>query len=173
MSNRTAFEKVSFEQWILDAHRKNIDELSPEETLQFQEEYASIKLPRRATSHSAGYDIFSTFDFGISQQQDVKLPLGWKIYLKDDEFLMVVPRSGLGFKYYTRLANSVGIIDSDYADNQDNEGHCWIKLRNEGFTHLQIKKGEAIAQAIIVPFRLVDGDSFDGAKRVGGIGSTG
>ena len=172
MSNKTYFEKVSFKQWVWDAYRENVDEVSLEKLEQYKKDYNAIKLPKRATSRSAGYDIFSTFDFGIGQQQDVKIPLGWKVYLKDDEFLMVVPRSGLGFKYYTRLANSTGIIDGDYVDNPDNEGHCWIKLRNEGFIHLQVKEGDAIAQAIIVPFRLVDGDTLEGEKRVGGFGST-
>ena len=129
-------------------------------------------MPKRATSHSAGYDIFSTFDFDITQQQDVKLPLGWKVSLKDDECLMIIPRSGLGFNFYTRLANTIGLIDSDFFNNEKNEGHCWIKIRNEGFTPLSTKRGDAIAQAIIVPFRLVDGDSLEGATRKGGLGST-
>jgi dUTP pyrophosphatase len=172
MKSRTAFEKVSFAQWVEDAHQQTLSEISEDQKNFYWEEYRNINLPRRATSHSAGYDIFSTFDFVLSPQQDIKLPLGWKIYLKEDEFLMVVPRSGLGFKYYTRLANSVGVIDSDYADNKTNEGHCWIKFRNEGNVPFSIKAGEAIAQAIIVPFRLMDDDTYEGATRVGGFGST-
>jgi dUTP pyrophosphatase len=85
---------------------------------------------------------------------------------------MIVPRSGLGFKYYFRLANLVGIIDFDYADNPNNEGHCWIKLRSESSSYLSIDKGEAIAQGIFQKFLLVDGDCFEGAERNGGLGST-
>ena len=172
MASKTFFEKVSFRQWVLDAHRQTLEEVNIEQLKDYEKEYESIKLPKRATSHSAGYDIFSTFDFDITQQQDVKLPLGWKVSLKDDEFLMIVPRSGLGFNFYTRLANTLGIVDCDFYNNEKNEGHCWIKIRNEGLTPLYAKRGDAIAQAIIVPFRLVDGDTLEGATRKGGFGST-
>lgn len=88
------------------------------------------------------------------------------------EMLLLFPRSSLGFKYYCRLANTVGVIDSDYY-NSDNEGHIWVKLRNEGDKAMFIKSGEGICQGVFIPFLLTDNDSFDvGNVRNGGIGST-
>lgn len=131
-----------------------------------------IKLPRRATKGSAGYDCFAPFDIALEPGKDIKVPTGIRAYMKQGEVLMAFPRSGLGFKYYCRLANTVGIIDSDYYYS-DNEGHIFIKLRNEGDKPLIIRQGEAMCQFIFVPFLLADGDSFEnGEKRNGGFGST-
>lgn len=157
------FEKVSEEQWQKDAVKLGI-----------VEQLDALELPVRKTSKSSGYDILSPIDFILYPKQEILLPLGFKVYMLDDEFLGVYPRSKLGFKYYFRLANTVGIIDSDYYDNIDNEGHCFAKMRNESETELLIiKKGEGIAQAIFQKFLLVDGDNFTtGNIREGGIGST-
>lgn len=131
-----------------------------------------IKLPKRSTKESAGYDVFSPFDIFLKSCEEIKIPTGIKSYMRKGEVLLVFPRSGLGFKYYTRLANTVGVIDSDYYYS-DNEGHIWVKLRNEGEGELFIRKGEAFCQAIFIPFLLVDGDNFDeGDNRNGGFGST-
>lgn len=131
-----------------------------------------IKLPRRATKGSAGYDCFAPIDIALEPGKDIKVPTGIRAYMKQGEVLMAFPRSGLGFKYYCRLANTVGIIDSDYYYS-DNEGHIFIKLRNEGDKPLIIRQGEAMCQFIFVPFLLADGDSFEnGEKRNGGFGST-
>lgn len=131
-----------------------------------------IKLPHRATKGSAGYDCFAPFDITLEPGNDVKVPTGIRAYMKKGEVLMAFPRSGLGFKYYCRLANTVGIIDSDYYYS-DNEGHIFVKLRNEGDKPLVIRQGEAMCQFIFVPFLLADGDSFEnGEERNGGFGST-
>lgn len=131
-----------------------------------------VKLPKRSTKESAGYDIFTPYDFQIAPNEEIKIPTGLKVHMQKGEVLFIFPRSGLGFKYYTRLANTIGVIDSDYI-NSDNEGHIWIKIRNEGDKCLTIKQGEAFCQAIFMPFLLVDGDNFnDGDCRNGGFGST-
>lgn len=131
-----------------------------------------VTKPKRSTSKSAGYDIFSPFDFTLNPNEEIKVPTFLSVYMNDGEFLAIFPRSGLGFKYYSRLANTVAIIDSDY-NLSDNEGHIWIKIRNESDKPMNIKAGEAIAQGIFIPFMLVDNDSFDnGAVRNGGFGST-
>lgn len=131
-----------------------------------------IMLPRRATKGSAGYDCFAPFDVALEPGEDVKIPTGIRAYMKQGEVLMAFPRSGLGFKYYCRLANTVGIIDSDYYYS-DNEGHIFVKLRNEGDKPMSIRQGEAICQFIFIPFLLADGDSFEkGEERNGGFGST-
>ena len=86
---------------------------------------------------------------------------------------MVVPRSSLGFKYRAQLDNTVGIIDADYYNNPNNEGHIWVKITNDskrGDT-LVVNKGDAIAQGIILEYFKTDDDNADGVRN-GGLGST-
>ncbi len=134
-------------------------------------------LPVRATKGSAGYDICSTIDFTLEPGEEVKFPTGLKVYMLPDEFLSVHPRSGQGFKYYVRLANTTGIIDSDYYNNDDNEGHIWVKLRNESKDKImEVKRGQAVCQGIFQKYLTVDREQSGGeatAERKGGFGSTG
>lgn len=156
------FEKVSFEQYS-----KSIGE-----DVNLHSEYDSIKLPKRATTGSAGYDFYAPFSFELAPGETIKIPTGIRVFLDDDKFLAIYPRSGLGFKYRMQLDNSVGIIDSDYVQS-DNEGHIFIKLTNdthEGKT-ITIKAGEAVAQGIITQFFKTDNDEAN-AIRNGGFGST-
>ena len=162
MNKIRGFERVSFQQWDKD------NEIVPES----KDVWESIKLPKRATSRSAGYDIYSPVDFVLQPSWEIKIPLGWKVYMQADELFTIIPRSGLGFKYYLRLANTTGLIDSDYFNNPGNEGHSWIKLRNEGSVDVSIKAGEGIAQGIFQKYLLADEDDFVGEGRVGGFGST-
>lgn len=131
-----------------------------------------ITLPKRATKLSAGYDCYAPIDIYLEAGEDVKVPTGIKTYMYPGEVLMALPRSGLGFKYYCRLANTVGVVDADYIQS-DNEGHIFVKLRNEGDKPMVIKQGEAMCQFIFMPFLLADGDDFEsGNERNGGFGST-
>lgn len=163
---KRGFEKISQNQYYRDFEEIVKKYFSGEYTT-----YEEIQLPRRATALSAGYDIFSTIDFQLLPNEDIKIPTGIKVYMQNDEVLKIYPRSGLGFRYYSRLANSVGIIDADYIQAK-NEGHIWVKLRNEGTKPMLIKKGEAICQAIFEKYLLADWDSFEGEMRIGGFGST-
>jgi dUTP pyrophosphatase len=154
------FEFVSMEQGL-----KDFDEASILD--------CELKLPKRGTSKSAGYDIFAPYDITLQPNEEIKVPTGLKAYMQDGEVLMAFPRSGLGFKYYCRLANTIGVIDSDYYNNPNNEGHMFVKLRNEGTKEMIIKQGDGMCQMIFMPFLLVDGDSFnEGETRQGGFGST-
>ena len=158
------FEFVSAEQLQHDTEIDNLDEL---------EKTFKLKLPKRGTSKSAGYDIFAPYDIILQPNEEIKVPTGLKAYMQDGEVLMAFPRSGLGFKYYCRLANTIAVIDSDYYNNPNNEGHIFIKLRNEGAKEMVIKQGDGMCQMIFMPFLLVDGDSFNnGEERKGGFGST-
>lgn len=159
------FEKVSQEQWV-----KDLDKI--EGNYDFFCDYDEISLPKRKTSHSAGYDVFSTLNFTLLPNESVKLPTGWKAYMLDDEKLVFHPRSGLGFNFFIRLANTTGIGDSDFYNNEGTEGHYWVKIRNEGNTPITIHIGDGIAQCIFEKFLLADGDNFTGNKRIGGLGST-
>ncbi len=164
MEKVRGFERISFEQWDKD------NEIVPES----KEVWESVKLPKRATENAAGYDIFSLVDFVLRPNEEIKIPLGIKIYMLSDEFFMIAPRSGMGFKYFIRLANTLGIIDSDFYNNPKTEGHCWAKLRNEGSIPMSVSAGDAIAQGIFQKFLLADGDTLEnGNKREGGLGHTG
>jgi len=160
---KRGFEKISFEQYVKDVGG---------ERHELAEEYLDIKLPRRATAKSAGYDIYSPFSFELEPGETIKIPTGIKAYMQNDEVLKIYIRSSLGFKYDVVLSNSTGIIDADYFNNPNNEGHIWIKLINHGDKTLSINKGEAIAQGIFEKYLIADNDKPVKEERVGGIGST-
>lgn len=131
------------------------------------------KLPKRGTKASAGYDIYAPYNIVLAPNEEINVPTGLKAYMQLGEVLMAFPRSGLGFKYYCRLANTVGVIDQDYYNNPKNEGHMFVKIRNEGDKEMVIKQGDGMCQMIFMPFLLADGDSFEnGDIRHGGFGST-
>lgn len=167
MSKIRGFEKVSFNQF-----KEDVKDISMTENT-LNRMYNLIKLPKRATKLSAGYDCYAPYGFTLNPNEEIKIPTGIKSYMQPGEVLLAFPRSGLGFKYYCRLANTIGVIDADYVES-DNEGHMFIKLRNEGNNEMHIEAGTAMCQLIFMPFLLIDGDSFDnGEQRNGGIGSTG
>ncbi len=132
--------------------------------------YDNIQMPHRATSKSAGYDIFAPTDLDIAPGQTVTVPTGLRVLMPDNVCLMLFPRSGLGFKYRLRLNNTVGIIDADYCDS-DNEGHIFVRMTNESDRPLHIDKGTAFVQGIFVQYLLTADDDVS-AKRNGGLGST-
>lgn len=143
------------------------------EFISTEKNITDLKLPKRGTKSSAGYDCFAPFDIVLKPNEEIKVPTSIKAYMQDGEVLMTFPRSGLGFKYYCRLANTVGVIDKDYYNNKNNEGHIFVKLRNEGDKPMEIKKGDGMCQFIFMPFLLADGDGFEkGDDRIGGFGST-
>ena len=156
------FEKISYNQY-LEAIGGDID---------LMEEYNDIKIPKRATTGSAGYDFFSPFTFTLNPNETIKIPTGIRVILDNDKFLAIYPRSGLGFKFRLQLDNTVGIIDSDYS-NSDNEGHIFIKITNDGREGkpITINKGDGIAQGIITQFFKTDDDNSEGIRN-GGFGST-
>lgn len=159
------FEKISFEQF-----KKDVAEQWREEDIQAV--YDAIKLPKRATKGSAGYDIYSPFGFRLSAGQTIKMPTGIRVLLDDDKFLAIYPRSGQGFKYKVQLFNTVGVIDEDYFYS-DNEGHIWAKLYNDSpeGKELVIRQGDAFCQGIIQQFFKIEGDDTT-EERNGGFGST-
>ena len=134
--------------------------------------YNSYKMPQRSTENSAGYDFFSIMDYVIKPCESKKISLSIKACLNCDEVLFLIVRSSMGFKYNIRMCNQIGVIDSDYYDNIDNEGHIWIKLQNEGEKDYTIKKGDKIIQGIFLKYLLVDNEKEVKNKRVSGIGST-
>ena len=152
------FEKISFEQFKKD--------ICDDKKL-----YNEYNLPKRSTSCSAGYDFFAIQEFTIKPNEIIKIPTGYKACFKDNEMLMLLIRSSMGFKYNVRMCNQVGIIESDYYNNETNEGHMWIALQNQGNEDFTVKKDDAYAQGIFTTFLITDDDNACG-KRTGGIGST-
>ncbi len=150
------FEKVS------------IDEFSKYYDKTMYEEY---DLPKRMTRHSAGYDFLAIEGFTIKPGEIKKIPTGYKATFGNDEMLMILVRSSMGFKYNVRMTNQVGIIESDYYNNIDNEGHMFVSLQNEGDRDFVVKKGEGYAQGIFTKFLICD-DDITTNERQGGLGST-
>lgn len=161
------FEKISLEQYYKDCKKlhPNMNEY------EINNLYENIKLPQRGTQSSAGYDFFSPISCVLPSKKAVIIPTGIKASMETDEVLMMHPRSSLGFKFHIQLANTIGIIDSDYYNNADNEGHILIKLYNDGDEDVSIDFGKAFCQGIFMKYLTTDDDNSEGV-RSGGIGST-
>ena len=132
--------------------------------------YEAIRLPKRATAGSAGYDFFAPSEFILKPGETVKIPTGIRVEMQPEWVLKCYPRSGLGFKYRLQLNNTVGIIDSDYFYS-DNEGHIMVKITNEGNKTMKVAKGDGFCQGIFLPYGITEDDKVE-ASRNGGFGST-
>lgn len=167
MERIAAFEKVSFGQFEKD-WLKNFPETADVRAI-----YDSIKMPKRATTGSAGYDFYAPADITLEKGKSVLIPTGIRSKIADGWVLKIYPRSGLGFKHRIQLDNTVGIIDADYY-NSSNEGHIMIKLscdaHDEGHA-VQLTAGDGFAQGIFLQFGITFDDDADGV-RDGGFGST-
>ena len=133
------FEKISFEQFKKDI----ADDIDL---------YNEYKLPQRDSDSTAGYDIYLLDDLVIEPNEIKKIPTGIKSFFGKDEVLFLIVRSSTGFKYNIRLCNQVGVIDADYYNNKNNEGHMWIKIQNEGDQRVIIPRGESIVQGIFLNY---------------------
>ncbi len=138
-------------------------------------ENSNINLPVRKTRFSAGYDIEAAEDTTIpSFKKGIKPTLiktGLKAYMEQDEVLILANRSSNPGKKGLILANSIGVIDSDYYGNPENDGHIMFAFYNIKEEDIEIKKGDAIGQAIFQKFLTTDNDVSSG-ERIGGFGST-
>lgn len=161
------FYKVSYEQFKKDYLESGCGPFIENE---IKEIYDNIKLPKRATKGSAGYDFFAPFDLVFDYNCSFKFPTGIKCQMDDNVVLILVPRSGLGFKYRLSLDNTLGVIDADYF-NAKNEGHIQCKMHQDKNSFIKVNKGEAYMQGIFINYLKTDDDETDGV-RVGGIGST-
>jgi dUTP pyrophosphatase len=153
------FHKVSEERWLEDLEK-------------FHGSYRDLKLPKRATAGSAGYDFFMPYSISVGPNQSVKIPTGIRVEMDPGWVLLLFPRSSLGFKYRIQLDNTVGVIDSDYF-YADNEGHIWAKVTNDTneSKFLELECGKAFMQGIFLQYGLVEDDEVS-EVRTGGFGST-
>ncbi len=167
MKRIAKFSKVSFENfrsvWAEDFGGTNAE---------IKEIYDAVKLPRRATSGSAGYDIFAPLDIVLEPGKTIKIPTGIRCEIDEGWVLKIYPRSGLGFKFRLQLNNTVGIIDSDYFYS-DNEGHIFIKITNDSNEGkvVEVKSGQGFAQGIFVEYGITYDDDVTEIRN-GGFGST-
>ena len=166
MKKIAKFHKVSFEQFA-----EGFADYSTDPAL-VQKIYDSIKLPKRATMGSAGYDFFAPVGITLAPGETIKIPTGICCEMEYDWVLKLYPRSGLGFKFRLQLNNTVGIIDADYF-HSDNEGHIFAKITNdsnEGKT-VEIPAGTGFMQGIFLEYGItVDDEATE--IRNGGLGST-
>ncbi len=159
MNKIAKFEKVSFNQFMQACE-------------QGQDVYENIKLPKRATIGSAGYDFFMPYDLELKPGQTALIPTGIRAKINDGWVLCLFPRSGLGFKFRLQLNNTVGIIDADYYGSS-NEGHIMAKITNDSNENktITLSQGEGFIQGIFLPFGIVEDDEVS-TIRDGGFGST-
>lgn len=164
------FEKVSFKQWKEDCGIKGL----PDREL--REWYEAIRLPQQATASSAGCDFHMPFNLNFESGSTFRIATGVRWVTDSDEegdrdkVLLIVPRSGLGFRYGIKLSNTVGVIDADYCDS-DNEGHIIVSLENPSMHDIQLAEGSPFVQGIVVRYEVPDG-AASGEARNGGFGST-
>lgn len=166
MKKVAKFEKISFNQFKQDFQQLFGDAEN------IQQIYDAIKLPKRATRFSAGYDFFTPVAITLKPNQTITIPTGVRCQIEDAYFLQLFPRSSLGFKFRLQLNNTVGIIDADYY-NAENEGHIMIKMTNatnEDKT-VELLAGHAVAQGIFTEFGITIDDDVT-TSRTGGFGST-
>lgn len=164
MEKIAKFEKVSFDEYKKAFEGRSDDEI--------KEIYDGISLPRRATKGSAGYDFYAPYDVTLAPGESVKIPTGIRVKIADGWVLALFPRSGLGFKFRLQLDNTVGIIDADYYES-DNQGHIFCKITNDSRENktLSVKRGNGFCQGIFLPFGITTDDETT-AERNGGFGST-
>lgn len=134
-------------------------------------ENSAVVLPERATKKSAGYDLRSLDEYDLKPGERHVFRTGLKACMEDDEVLYIFVRSSMAIKKGIRLSNSVGVIDADYYNNPDNDGHIMVSLYNFSSESVHISAGDRIAQAIFMKYLVTDDDSSD-KERKGGFGST-
>lgn len=138
--------------------------------------YPDVNLPKRATKHAAGYDFEAADTVTIqpfsTNPKPVLVPTGIKAFMANDEYLQLANRSSNPLKNQLMLANGIGVIDSDYYNNPDNEGHIMFQFINFGDKDITIQKGDRIGQGVFVKYLTVDDDE-EGMERQGGFGSSG
>ena len=196
--NMGSFERVSYDQFEKDWKKLYGNGINNKH---IRDIYHNIKLPERSTDKSAGYDFIAPFGFTLEKGANIIIPTGIRVFINPNGYLDLNPRSGMGFKYRTMLANTRGIIDADYCE-AENEGHIMVKLCYEGIEEssslklelvsdsnnfmfncirpeyteskpLVINQGDKFVQGIFNVYGITKDDKTSGKKRTGGMGSTG
>jgi dUTP pyrophosphatase len=180
MERIAKFEKVPFDRWSSDVYWdaawsfEQPEFIAPPFPDKEQElYYDAIRLPERSTKGSAGYDFFAPFDFTIKPGQAVEISTGIRARIEDGWCLVLLPKSGIGSRYFVRFANTVCLIDSDYYGSAYTGGQIKATMRVEqDREELSFKRGDKMFQGVFLPFGITEDDDADGIRE-GGHGSTG
>lgn len=161
------FYKVSLDTW-----KKFNEQRDTRLPVLDEKNYMKIVKPKRSTKYSAGYDFYLPFDITLKAGESIVIPTGIKAYLPNSNmFLAIYPRSSLGFKYGMKLKNQTGIIDWDYKNNPDNEGHIMVAFSVD--KDLSLPMHSRFCQGIIQQYFVMEDEDEDSLPtRTGGIGST-
>jgi len=146
-------------------------EVVKNEFLKYGVDPKDLKKPYRATKHAVCYDCFSPIDITIAPESTELVFINFKAYCNSDEGYILASTSGLGKKGII-LANGIGIIESDYADNETNDGNIGFLLHNLNKTPYEVKAGDKIGKIYFIKFLTVDDDVESQTIRKGGFGST-
>ena len=169
MKKVAVFEKVSEKQFETDIRNcigENI--FTHDEIIRM---YHNIELPKRATSGSAGYDFKIPFDILMKKGEEYLIPTGIRCNINKGWVLKLYPKSGLGTKRGVFLSNTIGIIDSDYY-NSDNEGHIMVKIGHRlGKYILHMEQGQGFIQGMFERYGITKDDKTQEIRN-GGFGST-
>ena len=138
---------------------------------EFRKNKGEIKLPTRASKNSAGYDFYSPIDIAVQPNEMVMIWTDVKAHMYYDNALFIIPRSSMG-KHPIMISNTVGLIDSDYYNNPDNDGNIGFRLLNLGTTPYEVKVGDRIGQGVFIKYGTTKDDTTT-IKREGGFGSSG
>lgn len=163
------FEKVSFDSFRQDMLKYGFGEEC------ILTAYENVRLPERKTEFSAGYDFVTPIQFILKPREQITIPTGIKAYFSPDEarsfHLQLFIRSSVGISRHVVMSNQTGVIDSDYYNNETNEGDMLIALYNMGTETQRFYAGDRIIQGIFLIHGLTTDDSATG-ERIGGVGST-
>lgn len=166
------FEKVSATTWTKDI-LKAVPHFTESEV---EQSYRDIKLPKRSTKHSAGYDFVTPIRITLPPHSSCSVPTGIKCRFSANEktmwYLALYIRSSIGIKRGVIMSNGTGIIDADFYNNPDNEGDITLALTNTSSLTQVFDAGERICQGIFTLYGLTEDDNAD-TERTSGIGSTG
>ncbi len=154
------FKKVSLDTFRKDVSLNNVEDV-----------YNNINIPKRHSRCACGYDIETPYRFTIKPNEIIKIPTGIKVYFEEDEMFSLYVRSSIGFKHNIRLVNQVGIFESDYYNNETNEGQIYFKIQNHGEKEVTFEANERIVQGVFTKFLTVDNDVATKVRK-GGMGST-
>lgn len=125
-------------------------------------------MPIRGTKKSAGYDLHSNEGIVVRAGHRCLVHTGISVQLEDNEYLAIVPRSGLALKKGITVLNTPGTIDADYYP-----GEIGVILYNSTDEDYEVKWGDRIAQAILHDYKTMEDDNVEDKERSGGFGSTG
>ena len=146
-------------------------ELVKPEHIKYGVNPSTLKKPYRATKYSVCYDCFTPIDVTLQPQETKLIFINFKAYFEKDEGMFLATTSGLGKKGIC-LANGVGIIESDYVDNPNNDGNIGFLLHNLNKEPFSFKAGEKIGQIFFMKYLTVDDEVEPETIRTGGFGST-